>query len=323
MTAAAHSGAVRLTTAAEKPHRRAELAREVFGRQILRLDVEPLRQIDFEVDLGLHNLPDLKLITGWADGVTTPRTPELLADGNDDVMVSIGMTGQLVTEQGGRQEIVEAGTIRILRNSEPFSLTHRNSTAIGLAIPRRSLAPLVWRLDDRLARPLPRETSVLKLLQSYVTSLSSVSFELAPDAAAIAASHVHDLIAMILGIEGDAREIVTGRGLRAARLGAIKADIGRHLADVGLSVGAVAAAHRLTQRSVQRLFEEEGTTFSAYVLDQRLQRAHQMLRDPRYRHMTIGAIAGTAGFGDLPHFNHMFRRRYLATPSDIRAEVER
>ena len=33
----------------------------------------------------------------------------------------------------------------------------------------------------------------------------------------------------------------------------------------------------------------------------------------------ISTIAFEAGFGDLSYFNHAFRRRYGATPSDIRA----
>ena len=33
----------------------------------------------------------------------------------------------------------------------------------------------------------------------------------------------------------------------------------------------------------------------------------------------IRTIAFEAGFGDLFYFNHVFRRRYGATPSDIRA----
>ena len=45
-----------------------------------------------------------------------------------------------------------------------------------------------------------------------------------------------------------------------------------------------------------------------------------MLADKRYAAWTIGAIAFAAGFGDLSYFHRVFRRRYGATPSEIRAE---
>lgn len=61
------------------------------------------------------------------------------------------------------------------------------------------------------------------------------------------------------------------------------------------------------------------TTFSEFVLAQRLARAHRFLTDPVRSDDTIGTIAFEAGFGDLSHFNRTFRRYYGATPSDIRA----
>ena len=43
-----------------------------------------------------------------------------------------------------------------------------------------------------------------------------------------------------------------------------------------------------------------------------------MLADPSHDHLPITDIAYAAGFGDLSHFNHSFRRRYGATPREIR-----
>jgi AraC-like DNA-binding protein len=48
-------------------------------------------------------------------------------------------------------------------------------------------------------------------------------------------------------------------------------------------------------------------------------RAHRCLVDPRSASHMIRTIAFEAGFGDLFYFNHVFRRRYGATPSDNRA----
>ena len=84
-------------------------------------------------------------------------------------------------------------------------------------------------------------------------------------------------------------------------------------------MGAVAARHRLAPRFVQRLFEAEGTTFTEYVLAERLARARRVLTDPRFAGRKISTIAFDAGFGDLSYFNRAFRRHYGATPSELRA----
>lgn len=104
---------------------------------------------------------------------------------------------------------------------------------------------------------------------------------------------------------------------------AIKNDIRAALAQQGLSLTAVAMRHGVSPRYVQALFESDGNTFSQFLLGERLARAHQMLADPRQRAHSISAIAYASGFSDLSYFKRAFRRRYGATPSDVRAAARR
>jgi transcriptional regulator GlxA family with amidase domain len=67
------------------------------------------------------------------------------------------------------------------------------------------------------------------------------------------------------------------------------------------------------------LFEGEGTTFSAFVLKERLALARRMLGKLVDR--PIGLIALDAGFGDFSYFNRAFRRAYGEKPSDARARA--
>src|SRR5262245_2140885 len=106
----------------------------------------------------------------------------------------------------------------------------------------------------------------------------------------------------------------------AARLRAIKTDIVESLGRSDLSIGEIAARHGLTPRYVQLLFESEGTTFTEFLLDQRLAYAHRMLTDVRFAGRTITSVAFDAGFGDLSYFDRVFRRSYGAAPSDVRAD---
>ena len=116
--------------------------------------------------------------------------------------------------------------------------------------------------------------------------------------------------------------VAAGRGLRAARLRAIKSYILANLSDPLLSVGDVALNEHVTPRYVHKLFEVEGTTFSGYVLGELFEaRTHQMLSDTRCSGMTITAIAFAAGFGDLSYFYRTFHRRFRATSSDVRHNI--
>ncbi len=107
--------------------------------------------------------------------------------------------------------------------------------------------------------------------------------------------------------------------MRAARLEAIKADAAENAGKSTFSIGEVAARHGISARHIRRLFEGSGMTFTAYMREQRLLAALRMLNDRCNGQRPIGAIAFDAGFGDLSYFNRVFRQRFGATPSEIRA----
>ncbi|WP_079545515.1 helix-turn-helix domain-containing protein [Bradyrhizobium lablabi] len=64
-------------------------------------------------------------------------------------------------------------------------------------------------------------------------------------------------------------------------------------------------------------------TPSAPPLRERLARAHTALTDPRVANRPISNIAFANGFGDLSYFNRTFRRRYAASPSEVREAAKR
>jgi AraC-like DNA-binding protein len=76
-------------------------------------------------------------------------------------------------------------------------------------------------------------------------------------------------------------------------------------------------------RYIHKLFESEGETFSEFMLACRLQFAHRLLTDGRLVGRPIASIAFDAGISDLSYFNRMFRGRYNATRTKVRAAAAR
>jgi AraC-like DNA-binding protein len=111
--------------------------------------------------------------------------------------------------------------------------------------------------------------------------------------------------------------------LREVRLHAIKADILAHLGARDLSLDGVARRQGISPIYVRKLFEEEDTSFTRFVLGQRLARARRLLSDPDLAGHTIATLALEAGFGDLSYFNRAFRRRFGCTPSQVRGAPDR
>jgi transcriptional regulator GlxA family with amidase domain len=130
--------------------------------------------------------------------------------------------------------------------------------------------------------------------------------------------HLLDLMAAAIGPSAEAAEIIAGRGLKAGQLRAVLAEIARRFADPTFDVDDIAGRLCLSRRSVQRLLEETGKSFTEHLTEHRLDRVHAMLSDPRFSQLRIIDIALAAGFGDVSNFNHLFRRRFGETPSSAR-----
>jgi transcriptional regulator GlxA family with amidase domain len=106
-----------------------------------------------------------------------------------------------------------------------------------------------------------------------------------------------------------------------ARRSAVVAEIARRSHDPEFDLTDAARNLGLSRRYIQRLLEGTGKSFTEHVLEWRLQRVHAMLIDSRYEHMAIIDIALASGFSDVSHFNHMFRQRFGAAPSSVRANA--
>jgi AraC-like DNA-binding protein len=254
--------------------------------------------------------------------VTIRRTPELLTDGNDNLRLIIlkKSTTAAIATQSGREIEVDPGGAVVLSNSDQNSITFPSQyRMLAVNLKRQLLRPLLRDFDVVLARPISKHIDGLRLLSTYIEGLIEESALNSADTARLVVTQIYDLAALIMGATRAAAEIAKGRGLRVARLRAIKADIAEKLANPNLSVQTVALRQGVSPRYVQMLFEEEGTTFSQYVIGQRLARAYRLLTDPRFADRSITSVVFDVGFGDLSYFNRVFRRCYGGTPSEVRA----
>jgi AraC-like DNA-binding protein len=313
---------MRFSTAALPERERVPMVCDFIGPVVARFDIEPLGDGPLHVEITSHAVPDLAVSTMAFSTIRAERTRALLADGSDVWSLSCLHSPGNTVVQRGYELIPNQGAGTLISMAEPFVCTTVApiTRATIISLPHKVLAAMVPDIDDRVATLVP-DSEALRLLAGYVGLLDQHHVTSAELLRGVV-GHVHDLVALALGPSRDAAEIARGRGLRAARLHAIKADIRDALGHPDLSVTTIAARHGVTPRYVQALFESDGTTFSQFLVGERLARAHRMLRDPLQASRHISAIAYAAGFSDLSYFNRAFRRRYGATPSDVRAGAQ-
>ena len=295
---------------------------EVIGRSLSSLELAVLPDCPFHQELRARPLPQgVSFAFATNAGMRMARTRDLLTDGNDDLILLACTGGSLIAAQRAREVTLDQGHAVLMSYGELCSVTFPSLSRLLLVrMPRQLLAPLVPELDDAPMRAIPKDTVALRLLVSYLDTLGPDQPMAAPDHQRLVATHVRDLIAMTLGASRAADASVELGGVRAARLRAIKADILARLdRHDDVSVVVAAGQQGVTPRYVQALFESEGTTFSAFVISQRLSHAYRLLADAGGAHRRIGEVALKVGFNDLSYFNRVFRRQYGVTPSELRA----
>jgi AraC-like DNA-binding protein len=295
-----------------------EILRRILTLDIVHHGTEPFRGT---IDIRRAGAVDIANIgTSSAEYV---RTRNLVRDGAEAAFVILPVRGDLYCTQGGQPYRIDLGTGAICDSTKTGGLRSATDAQFwSLKIERDWINGLIPQVKWFAGMKL-NEGGALQLLLGYLEGMIGRGFAADRRAAQLHSDHLLDLIALALGAIGDAAEIANSRGARAARLQAIKRDILGNFARQDLSVTALAARHGISPRYVQMLFDREGTTFTEFVVQQRLARAYRMLNDPGYADHTISRIAFAVGFGDLSYFNRTFRCFYGATPSDVRAQARR
>jgi AraC-like DNA-binding protein len=296
--------------------------REVFGQQAVRVNIESRSNDKFEARAVIRAVPGLRSTSFASAAARLERRANTIRDGDDAVVLLFPRKGNMHASQRAREVILRPGDATLLLHGEPSAVTHAKIRFQGLIVPRAAITALVANLEDLAMRPVPRSNRPLQLLMSYVKATHTSGEIEQPELRNLLATHVVDLLAMVVGATREGAALAEERGVAAARLAAIKSDIIEHVSQEELTITAVARRHRTTPRSIQRLFELEGLSFSTFKLEQRLIRASRMLRDPRYAASTIASVAFAAGFSDLSYFHRAFRRRFGKTPSDMRFEAK-
>jgi AraC-like DNA-binding protein len=268
------------------------------------------------VDLVNRTMPGLRILTASYTSVLR----EGVRQEGDLLYLCMTLSGTTVGSRRGHEMVLSDGDAVLMTNEEAtWTMSSPSSVNIaGIRVPRSVIAPLVPKLENVTMRRITKDTSGLRLLRKYLDVVADDEALAESASQRLIVGHFYDLVALALGASSDAKALAADRTVGAVRLAAIKADILANLDDGKLNATTVSTRSGVTVRYLHKLFESEGVTYSEFVLRERLARAYHNLRSPLHSRRAIGTIAFDLGFNDLSYFNRAFRRRYNATPSEIR-----
>lgn len=251
--------------------------------------------------------------------------PAQVGDRNSDFTLIVTHRGQTRVRTSDTQSAAGVHGAQLVNHWQPGHVefgaaenTRGTFRAFRYQVPRDLLSAALPDPEALCFKALTGNEQALDYLVQYTDQvLLRQDFD-DPRLAERIGAHVFDLVATILGPTRAAADVANRRGIRAARLASILAQIRTEYCDPNFGVEAVARRHGVSARYIQRLLEEHGETFSHHVLRLRLEHVAKLLADPARRQTRINQIATACGFTDLSYFNRTFRKRFGDTPRGYR-----
>ena len=296
---------------------------ESLSSGYVRLSADPAIGMHFNGQLKTVRLENTSVgtISGTVQSIT--RTATDVAFENTDNVVLLFNSGSHVIgiEQKGRSTDCVSGGAVLIEQCEPSWIKVAAPDVCNLMavqVPRGHVRRECAQLEDRFLAPIPPSLHTVALMRAYVDFLLDQPDGEDVFVARLASKHIADLVAAIVSLDGGAYQ---GRlkGLRAGRVALILREIDRSFAESGFSLTVLANRLAVTPRYVQTLLAEAETSFTDELAKRRLDRARELLTSSSHFYMSIIDISEECGFSTVSHFHRIFRRRFDATPGEVRA----
>lgn len=301
------------TTADVEPERRFEYWVDAVCSQCIPAASKPLTDVSFDARLSVTTVGAVQIskmiapMHWWSrDAIHLRRSPD------DDLWIGYMSDGQALVSQHDRQARVGKGDLVLYDAARPFEFTLETQGIYLVRLPRNSLVQRCSDAERLTAHLINNSQPAAAPLRSMIECAVTTDFEkMRPGAAAQFGCTLIDLVAVALEFQMGAVEPVGEHGLYRR----VVAYIHRNLDDPDLCLDNMAAAHRVSSRTITRAFARRGQTAMGMVWQLRIEASRSALIEGRARSVTEAAF--DHGFSDTSHFSRVFHKAFGYTPSTL------
>lgn len=293
---------------------RLEFWNRIASETFCGLSIDSARE-SFDAEMWRWTMGDLTMIRPRSPNAIVQRNARIARDGGDRVMLHLQHAGSCLHKQANKIYTLRAGDVILTDSNEDYRVDlSGDNDMLVVEMPRRRLAERMPNLNDLLSHRIAGETPSSRLLHDFILSLWSQGDQRNAEPAWIQSitDVFYNLLTLALedrnaNAENDALLINRLTGLVKARVCDPDFRPSNLADDLGVSI-----------RTVQNAFARIGATPSAYILDQRLDRAaDRLVAAPQ---LSITSIAYESGFNDCSYFTRCFKQKFGVSPSVYRAK---
>jgi AraC-like DNA-binding protein len=218
----------------------------------------------------------------------------------------------------GMDTSVPEGCFVLLDNQQPYELLRENGGAsIAMRLEDSWLRHWVPNPRAAVAKPIIAGDGWGSTLAAMLRTIARHGLADAILPRSVIADQLGAFLALMIGREGQGIS-----RYQSEVLVRLKRFMRERLDDPDLNPAAVADAIGISRRHLHGVFAQAGSTFGALLIDMRLARASEMLRDRRFRGYGAGDVAWSCGFANASHFARRFRAKYGVSPVNYRKGLD-
>jgi AraC-like DNA-binding protein len=292
--------------------------RDWAASTIAPIEVEVFDADAFAARWVSHGIGQLRLLHLYAPA---QRVTHIGAEGvamraAPSIQLVYAREGVLKTRMAGRSFDVNPGEFVLLDNTRFYQMEMDTvHESIDLMMPQGWLEKYLPDPGALLGRSISANSGWGAPLGALIETILDGGLDSAPLPRPLIAEQFGSLLALATGME-EGEDIPRHRNQLAARiLRRIESDY----ADPDLSPELVAEQIGISKRYLQTLLAASGTSFVQELNATRLERASDILLDPRAGNLAIADVAYRTGFLDPGYFTRLFRKRFGITPREWRA----
>jgi AraC family transcriptional activator of tynA and feaB len=294
---------------------------DVVCRNLVDLDYRLVD--DHHFDAAFHATPvgDIQLCRIQASPHVAERNSTGISRCASGTLVfNFVLSGSLIAEQDGRVALLRIGDAALCDADRPYKLHQKEAFEIAcIRIPRQVFASRIGHLQRLSAYNFSERSELAPMVFAYLSRLVERAPNLGDSAGVKVSKNFSELLVAMVAefAESNQPSLTEYRGLALVR---VKAVVERSLENSNATPASIAAELKLSQRYINQLLEDEGTSLSRYMWSRRLDRCAEQLRNSALRGRSVSQIALENGFNDLSHFSKAFRNRFGASPRSYRSE---
>lgn len=294
-----------------------EYWRAVVSEAVMAVEMQrPCVETPFNAEIATYKAGEISITAFSSAAHRIVRTDVNLIDVNaENVLLSLQLSGAAEVTQGKTEFLLRPYEVGLIDLRYPFSINFPQDVRRVIAVvPRASLDTTCASVNGRISGPYA------EMICAHLLRMHDVA-HVTDKEALLLTCNVQNLLQLALSREGDSRFRPLAAPATNRTADKVAAYIDEHWSDPSLTARKAAQALGVSSRAVHAALHRKDTSFSTLILARRLAESRTRFADASLFNRKICDIVYECGFGDLSHFNRMFKQRFGDTPRQVRTKA--